>query len=102
MIEIYKNIIDNLNSSIVYTQQKTCKQTCNCQADIRMRSHGLRQLVDENSVAVCQQTCFKLIVKTCYSQACCKLLQQVVTSLQMTSCNKPDFKDLLQLHEIDN
>ena len=60
-------------------------------ADIRMRSHGLRQLVDDKSVASCQQTCCKLIVKTCYQQACCKLFQQVVTSLQMTSCNKPDF-----------
>ena len=56
-----------------------------------MCSHGLRQLVDDKSVASCQQTCYKLIVKTCYQQACYKLFQQVVTSLQMTSCNKPDF-----------
>ena len=59
--------------------------------DIRMRSRGLRQLVDDKSVASCQQTCCKLIVKTCYPQACCKLFQQVGISLQMTSCNKPDF-----------
>ena len=59
-----------------------------------MRSHGLRQLVDDKSVASCQQTCCKMIVKTCYPQACCKLFQQVVTSLQMTSCNKPDFYKL--------
>ena len=39
-------------------------------ADIKMRSHGLRQLVDNRSVASCQQTCCKLIVKTCYPQAC--------------------------------
>ena len=65
------------------------------QADIRMRSHALRQLVDDKSVASCQQTCCKLIVKTCYPQACCKLLQQVVTSVQMTSCNKPDFNRLV-------
>ena len=49
--------------------------------------------------------CNRFIVKACcYQQACWKLFQQVVTSLQMTSCNKPDFKlilDLLQLNEID-
>ena len=50
-------------------------------------SHGLQQLADDKSVASCQQICCKLIVKTCYPQACCKLFQQVVTSLQMTCCN---------------
>ena len=35
------------------------------------------------TVASCQQTCCKLIVKTYFPQACCKLFQQVVTSLQM-------------------
>ena len=39
-----------------------------------MRSHGLRQLVDDKSVASCQQTFGKLIVKTCYPQACYKLI----------------------------
>ena len=38
-----------------------------------------------------QRTCYKLIFKTCYPRNCCKLLQQVVTSLRMISCNKPDF-----------
>ena len=71
------------------------QQTCYQQADIRMRSHGLGQLVDDKSVASCQQTCCKLIVKTCYPQACCKLFQQVVTSLQMTSYNKPHFNRLV-------
>ena len=56
---------------------------CYQQADIRTRSHGSRQLVDDKFVASCQQTCCKLIVKTCYPQACCKLFQQVVTSLQI-------------------
>ena len=37
----------------------------------------------------------RLVFKTCYSQACCKLFQQVVTSLQMTSCNKPVFNRLV-------
>ena len=61
------------------------QQICSQQVDIGMRSHGLRQLVDDKSDASCQQTCCKLIVETCYPQACCKLFQQVVTSLQMTS-----------------
>ena len=60
-------------------------------SNIRMGLHGLRRFVDKKSVASCQLTCRKLIVKTCYPQACYKLFQQVVTSLQMTSCNKPDF-----------
>ena len=68
-----------------------------------MHSYGLRQLVHDKSVASCQQTCYKLIIRTCYPQACCKLFQQVVTSLLVSSCNKPDFEQtvLLQLDEID-
>ena len=57
------------------------QQTCYQQADYRMRSHGLGQLVENKSVVSCQQTCCKLIVKTCYPRACCKLFQQVVRSL---------------------
>ena len=72
------------------------------QADIGMRSHGLRQLIDDKSIDSCQQTRCKLIVKTCYPQACCKFFQQVVTSLQMRSCNKPNLTDLLQVDEINN
>ena len=85
------NCVDNL------------QQTGYQQADIRMHSYGLRQLVDDKSLASCQQICYKLIVKTCYPQACCKLFQQVVTSLPVSSCNKPDFEQtvLLQLDEID-
>ena len=40
------------------------QQTCYQQSDIRMRSNGLRQLVDDTSVSSCQQTFYKLIVKT--------------------------------------
>ena len=65
------------------------------QADIRMRSHGLRQLVDDKSVVSYQLTCCKLIVKPSYPQAYCKSFQQVVTSLQMTSRNKPHFNRLV-------
>ena len=38
------------------------------------------------------ETCSKLIFKTCYPQARCKLFQQVVASLQITSCNKLDWR----------
>ena len=61
------------------------------QIGMKMRSYGLRQLVDDKSVASCQQTCCKSIVKIFYPQACSKLVRQVVTRLQMTSCNKADF-----------
>ena len=57
--------------------------------DAFVHSHGLRQLVDDKSVASGQQTCCKLIVKSCYPHACCKLFRQVARSRQMTSCNKP-------------
>ena len=67
-----------------------------------MRSNDLGQFLDDKSVASCQQTCCKLIVKTCSPLACCKLFQQVVTSLHMTNCNKQlILTDLLQLDEID-
>ena len=63
------------------------QQTCYQQADIRMRSPGWRQLVDDKSVA--------------NPQACYKWFQQVVTSLQMTSCNKPDFNRLVENFKAD-
>ena len=85
----------------MYTTNKSVdilQRTCYRQANItRIGSRGLRQLVEDKSVASCQPTCCKLIVKTCYPQACCKLFQQVVTSLQMTSCNKPDFNRLVAI-----
>ena len=55
----------------------------------------MRQLVDDKYVAslstdLLQVGCQNLLP----IQACCKLFQQIVTSLQMTSCNKPDFDRL--------
>ena len=35
-------------------------------------------------------------VKTCYSQAYYNLFHQIVTSLQMANCNKPDFNRLVE------
>ena len=72
------------------------QQLCHQPADIRICLHGLRQLVDDNTVASCQQTFWKLIVKTtCYPQACCKLFEKIVTGLQMTIHSKPDFSRLV-------
>ena len=66
------------------------------QANIRMRLHrfSLLRLVDNKSAASCQQTCCKLITETFYSQAWCKLFQQLIASLQISSCNKSDFRRL--------
>ena len=62
-----------------------------------VRMHGLRQLVDDKSVASYLRTCFKLIFKACDPQTCWKFFQQVVTNLQMTSCNKSDFDRVVKL-----
>ena len=61
------------------------QETCYQQADIRMRSHGLRQLIDDKSVASCQQTCCKLIVKNLLSTG---LLQVVSTSCDKSANDK--------------
>ena len=96
---MYLSLIPLLNSYTAKNTQVATSLLTSCnnllQANIRMRSHGLRQLVEDKSVASFQQTCCKLIVQTCYQQAFCKLFQQVVTSLQMTNCNKPDFNRLV-------
>lgn len=55
------------------------------EAEIRMRAHHLQQVVDDRTIASCQRTCCKWIVKTCNPQACCKLFHQDGTSPQMTS-----------------
>ena len=57
----------------------------------------MRQFVDDKSVANCQQTCCKLIVKTFYPQACCKLFQQVIIGLQMTSSSKSDCNRFVEI-----
>ena len=46
-------------------------------------------------------SCSIRLVKTCCPQACCKLLQQLAASLQISSCSKSDFTDLLQLDEVN-
>ena len=59
------------------------RQTCDQQAGTKMRSHGLRQLVDDCrklSKGLLQVNC-----KTCYLHACCKLFQQAITNLQVAT-----------------
>ena len=56
--------------------------------------HGLRQFVDDKSVANCQQTCGSLMVKTCYLQA--------LAASCLNNCKKPDFTGLLQQDESDS
>ena len=85
-LEVYMPVATSLLTSCSNLSQ---------QAHIRMRSYGLRQLVDDKPVASGQQACCKLILKTFYLQACYMLFQQVATSLQMTSCNKPNFNKLV-------
>ena len=48
--------------------------TCYQQLDIRMCSHGLRELVEDRAVASCQDTCCKLIVNFLLSTG---LLQKI-------------------------
>ena len=88
------------------TWSKTCKKCASCsksaagllpcchQDDIRMRSHRLLRLDDNKSAASCQHAWFKLIIGTLYSQAWCKVFQQLAPSLQISSCNKSDFHRL--------
>ena len=73
----------------VHTQKRaTCNKSVDIlqqlvtTADIRMRSYGLRQLiVDDKSVASCQQTCCKLIVKTCYPHGLLEVVSTKLTSI---------------------
>ena len=57
---------------------------------------------DNQSVASCQHAGLllvgyfnRLVASWLFQQACCNLFQQVVKSLQMTICNKPDLNRLV-------
>ena len=60
-----------------------------------MRSHGLGQLVEDKYVISCQQTCCKLIVKTCYSHAS---FQVVSTSRNKYANDKLQLANLISIH----
>ena len=95
-------MVKSYSAKLFYYIHNQKRATCNKSVDI------LQQLVttsqdafawlstacDNKSVASCQQVCFKLstdLLQVDY----CKLFQQVVTSLQMTSCNNPDLNRLV-------
>ena len=61
---------------------------------MRMHSHGLQKLVDDKSVAICQQTSCEFIVQTCYPKACCNLFRP--------SCNNSAIDKLQQAGKIDD
>ena len=89
------------NHRYVHSQKRaSCSKSavgllpCCYKTDIRMRSHRLLRLDGYKFAASCQQACFKLIVKTFYPQAGCKLLQQLAASVQTSNCNKSDFHGL--------
>ena len=73
------------------TQPKTRKlqQVCWQQADIRMRSHGLQQLVASGQ--------FYRLVATCHLQTCCNLLKQLVMWITRTSLHEDNADNLHQV-----
>ena len=78
--------------------QQVCWVLTSCnnllqQADIRMRPHGLRQLATTSLLQVVN----RFVASWLFQQACCNSFQQIVTSLQMTSCNKPNFNRLVAI-----
>ena len=92
----FQNSINNKTDIIYNTQlkSKSCNKPVDIlqQADIGIGLHELQQLVDKKSATSYQQTCSKLIVKTCYPQG----VAQIVGSLQMTSCYKPDLNRFVE------
>ena len=59
-------------------------------------SHGLHPLVEDKCVESCQQTLLQVDCQNLLStDLLYKLFQQVVTSLQMTSYNEPDYNRLV-------
>ena len=94
VIDSDETLVQSQNEQVATSLLTSCNML-DPQINIRLRSHGLRQLFDDKSIASCQQTYCKLIIKTVYPQACCKLSQQVVKSPQMTICNKPDCNRLV-------
>ena len=59
-----------------------------------MCSHGLQQLMTTSLLQVVKRlvaSCEHADLLLLFQQASCNLFQQVLTSLQMTRCDKPDF-----------
>ena len=78
--QLATNLLTSCNRLVINKPISECVRMANCDS---LLTTNLLKVVD------------RLVFKTCYPQACCKLFQQVVTSLQMTSCNKPVFNRLV-------
>ena len=70
--ESIRNVSHTAKNAQVATSRLMSCNRLDQQADVRMRSIGLRQLVEYKSVASCQHADL-LLVKTCYPQTCYKL-----------------------------
>ena len=77
-------------SALAYTVKASPSTSCNRFVIDKPISECVRMACDSLlTTSLLEVT--KLIVKTCYPQACCKLFQRAVRSLEMASCNKLDF-----------
>ena len=87
----------------VHSQKCTsCNQSCCWHFETTCYNKLISECICMACNSLLQQVCCKLSTTllqlhcpNLFQQACCKLFQQIVTSLQMTSCNKPDFNRLV-------
>ena len=70
------------NAQVVTSLLTSCNNLFQ-QADIKMRSHGLRQLVDNKSVESSQRTCSKFIIKTCHNRLVASIFNILTDLLQL-------------------
>ena len=96
LLTTLNNIGSKTLFNAVFNRPEQVVRFCLCNIFTQAKTRKLQQ-VCWHLATTCynKPTCCKLIDQTCYPQACCKLLQQVVPSLQMTSCDKRDFNRLL-------
>ena len=80
---------DNLSVDIL-------EQTCYKKPILRCVRMACDSLLTTSSLQIVNRLVAGWLSKfVIHRQACCKLFQQIVTSLQMTSCNKPYFNRLV-------
>ena len=106
-IGCYSQFLEQKNEDILHCQKRaSCSKSaltslpCCHQADTSMRSHRLLRLDGNRSAPSCQQACCKLIVRTFYPPAWCKLFRQLTASVQVLGCNESDFHKLDDLQQV--